>query len=121
MKYPWLTDYCLEKKGAEQEYKIEWEATLFKAGGKMFALLGGDKEKKPILSLKCEPHFSEMLRRQYSDIIPGYYLNKEHWNSVHLNGEVPGNVLKQMIDISYRLVFEGLSKKIQAQIEQIKP
>lgn len=119
MKYPWLQEYCLAKKGAEHEYKMEWEASLFKVGGRMFAMIGGDKEHKPILSLKCEPHFSEMLRRQFCDIVPGYHMNKVHWNSVYLQGKVPVKVLKQMIDISYRLVFEGLSKSDQAQIEQL--
>ena len=53
---------------------------------------------------------------QYQDIVPGYYMNKEHWNSLYLDGDVPGNILKQMIDMSYDLVAEKLSKKMLKEI-----
>ena len=85
-------------------------------GGKFFALLGGDKAGKPIVSLKLEPTLGSMLREQYADIIPGYYLNKEHWNSVYLEGDTPDDVLRMMIDESYKLVLGGLSKKAQREI-----
>ena len=116
MAYSWLDDYCASKKGAVKEYKIEWEAIRYMIGGKMFVLQGGDKTGKPIITLKCEPLFGEALRQQYSDIIPGYYMNKTHWNSVYLDGAVPDDVLRQMIDMSYDLVLGGLSKKVQQEI-----
>lgn len=116
MKYEWMDAYCLSKKGAEKDFKIEWDATRYLIGGKMFALQGGDKEHKPIITLKCEPPFGQFLREQHRHIIPGYYMNKEHWNSVYLEGDVPDDVLKQMIDMSYELVLNSLSKKMQKQI-----
>ena len=111
MKYEWLDEYCLAKKGAAKDLKIEWEATLYLIGGKIFALLGGDKDHKAIINLKCEPHYGRSLREAYRHIIPGYHMNKEHWNSVYLDGDVPDAVLKEMIDISYELVLNSLSKK----------
>ena len=117
MKYEWLDEYCLSKKGASKDFKVEWDATRYFVGGKMFAMQGGDKAKKAIITLKCEPPFGIALREQYEHIIPGYYMNKDHWNSVYLDGDVPDEVLKQMIDMSHGLVLKGLTKKAQAEIE----
>jgi len=116
MKYEWLDSYCLSKKSAEKDFKVEWDATRYLIGGKMFAMQGGDKYKRPIITLKCEPLFGQFLREQYEHIIPGYYMNKEHWNSVYLEGDVPDEVLKQMIDMSYDLVLKSLSKKTQLEL-----
>lgn len=111
MKYQWLNDYCLSKKAVEKEFKVEWDATRYLIGGKMFALQGGDKEGKAIITVKCDPLLGQALRAEHQHIIPGYYMNKEHWNSVYLDGDVPDEVLKQMIDMSYDLVLNSLSKK----------
>jgi predicted DNA-binding protein (MmcQ/YjbR family) len=116
MKYEWLDAYCLAKPGAVKDYKEEWGALRYMVGGKFFVLLGGDKAGRPIASLKLEPALGLMLREQYGDIAPGYYLNKEHWNSVQMEGKVPDDVLRMMIDESYRLVHSGLPKKVQREI-----
>lgn len=113
MKYEWLDAYCLSKLAAAKDYKAEWEATRYMVGGKMFAMQGGDKEGRPIITLKLEPAFGLLLRSQYKDIIPGYYMNKEHWNSLYLAGEVPDDVLRDMVDRSHRLIFESLPQKTQ--------
>lgn len=109
--YPWIDAYCLSKKGAVKDFKVEWGATRYLIGAKMFAMQGGDKDGKPIITLKCEPAFGQILREQHQHIIPGYYMNKEHWNSVYLEGNTPDDILKQMIDMSYELVLNSLSKK----------
>lgn len=116
MKYGWIDEYCLSKKGAEKDYKQEWEATRYLIGEKMFALQGEDKDKNEILTLKCQPPVGLSLREQYKHISPGYYMNKVHWNSVDLSGDVPDDVLKQMIDMSYELVLGSLSKKRQKEL-----
>lgn len=118
MKYDWMDSWCLSKPGAEKDFKVEWNATRYMIRGKMFAMHGGDAAGLPILSLKLEPPVGEMLREQYPDIIPGYYMNKLHWNSVYLEGLVPDEVLRGMIDQSYRLVLAGLSKKAQREITE---
>ena len=116
MNYEWLDTYCLAKKGVTKDFKIEWDAFRFFIDDKMFIMLGSDKNKKPIITLKCEPMVSDQLRREYKDIVPGYYMNKTHWNSVYIEGLVPDEVLKKMIDMSYELVLSKLSKKKQREI-----
>ena len=116
MKYLWLDEYCLAKQGAIRDFKEEWNATRYLIADKMFAMQGGDKEKKSIITLKCDPMFGQALREQYPDIVAGYYMNKLHWNSVYLEGEVPDDVLRQMVDMSYELVLNSLTKKAVAQI-----
>jgi predicted DNA-binding protein (MmcQ/YjbR family) len=116
MKYGWLDEYCLSKKGTQKDFKVEWNATRYLIGGKMFAMQGGDKYHKPIITLKCDPLFTKSLREQYHHIVAGYYMNKEHWNSMYLEGDVPDDVLRQMIDMSYELILEKLSKKTVKEI-----
>lgn len=116
MKYQWLDEFCLSKQGVIKDYKEEWEATRYRIRDKMFLMIGGDKYKKPIISVKCEPEFGEFLRKEYEHIVPGYHMNKKHWNSIYFEGDVPDDVLKQMINMSYSLVFNAFSKKMQKEI-----
>ena len=116
MKYDFIQEHCLSKKGAEEDYKQEWDAIRYAVRGKMFALIGNDNAGNHIISIKHSPEYGEDLRDKYSDIIPGYYLNKTHWSSVFLNGNVPEHVLKQLLDGSYELIFNSLSKKVQNEI-----
>ena len=92
---------------------MDWDAARFFVGGKMFALLGCNKAGKPIITLKCDPVEAELLRSRYPDVIPGYYMNKTHWNSVFLEGNVPEHEFLRMIDISYALVVQALPRKTQ--------
>lgn len=116
--YPWLDAYCRQKKGASKDFKEEWGAYRYLLGAKMFAMQGSDKEGRQIISLKLSPEEGAMLRGQYQDIRPGYYLNKDHWNSLNLAGDVPDDVLRYMVDASYRLVYASLPKKVQREIDQ---
>ena len=68
---------------------------------------------RPIITLKLEPAFSDMLRSKYEDIVPGYYMNKLHWSTVYLDGNVPQDVLADIVYASYQLVRSSLSKKMQ--------
>ncbi len=115
--YDWLDAYMLEKPGAEKDFKEEWNATRYMIRGKMFAMRGGDKYGKPIITFKLEPEFGHLLRQQYEgDIVPGYYMNKEHWNSMYLEGAVPDEVARDMADRSHSLILASLSKKLQREI-----
>lgn len=116
MNYPWMDDYFLAKPGTEKDFKPKWDATRYMLRGKMYGMVGGDKYGKSIVTLKLEPEFGEFLRGQYEDIVPGYYMNKEHWNSLYLEGSVPDDVLRDMIDRSYRLILAALPKKTQKEI-----
>lgn len=86
----------------------------------MFAAICLDKHDKPYyITLKLEPTEGDFLRQQYEDIIPGYYMNKVHWNSVKSNGNVPDELLKDMLDKSYQLVLSRFSKKKQKELLEI--
>jgi predicted DNA-binding protein (MmcQ/YjbR family) len=80
-----------------------------KAGGKIFALIGRAGEA-PTVSLKCEPALAETLRAAHAEIVPGYHLNKRHWNTVALDGALPDAMIRDMIEDSYDLVVAGLPR-----------
>ena len=119
MNYDFIQSHCLSKKGAEEDYKQEWDAIRYTVRGKMFALIGNDNEGRAIISTKHTSERGEELREKYADIIPGYYLNKTLWSSVFLNGNVPEAVLKQMLDESYELIYNSLPKKVQSEIGSV--
>ena len=116
MKYDFIQEHCISKKGAVEDYKQEWDAIRYSVAGKMFALVGSDGNGRQIISVKHKPEYGEELRDKYIDITPGYYLNKTHWSSVFLDGSVPETVLKQMLDNSYELIFNSLPKKVKNEI-----
>jgi predicted DNA-binding protein (MmcQ/YjbR family) len=111
MKYFEIENYILSKKGSTREEKAEWDAVLFKVFDKMFVMLGQDGKGNDIITVKCDIAFGELLRKQYNSVFPGYYMNKQHWNSVYLSDcDVPFEVLCEMIDDSYRLIVASLKK-----------
>ncbi len=117
MRYTWIDDYLLAKRAVTKDLKKEWNWIRYQIGGKMFAAICLDKEDKPYyINLKLEPAEGQFLREQYKDILPGYYSNKEHWNSITPDGEVPDDLLKDLLDKSYRLVLAGFAKKKQREI-----
>ncbi|AMA71437.1 MULTISPECIES: MmcQ/YjbR family DNA-binding protein [Aneurinibacillus] len=101
--------YCLEKKGAIEDFPFGKDIHVFKICGKMFALLS-NRNGSLHISLKCEPEICEILREQYPAIKPGYHLNKRHWNTIEADGSIPIEEIFGMIDRSYQLVFKGLKK-----------
>ena len=85
--------------------------------GKMFAAICRDDDNKPVyITLKLEPLDGDFLRNQYEDIIPGYYMNKVHWNSVKADGDVPDEIMMEILDKAYQVVLGSLSKKKQKEI-----
>ncbi len=117
MRYTWLDEYLMKKRGVTRELKTEWNWMRYLIGGKLFAAvcLNGEDEAYYI-NLKLEPAEGELLRRQYEDIIPGYYSDKRCWNSVKPDGAVPDELLREMLDQSYALVLAGFSKAKQREI-----
>lgn len=110
-----LAQYCLQHRGAKEDYPFGPEPLVIKVEGKMFALIGEDGGTASI-SLKCEPHMAELLRMQYDAVKPGYHLNKKHWNTVKADGTVPAAELEAMIDQSYDLVAKSLTKAQRAKL-----
>lgn len=116
MNYPWMEEYFLDKKGVIKEYKAEWETFRYMLKDKMIGLYSTDGEGRYVITVKCDPEFGVVLRDGYKHIRSGYYMNKLHWNSVDLNGDTPDEILRQMIDNSYELIFNSMSKKKQREI-----
>ena len=110
-----LRTYLLSKHGAIEDYPFGPQPLVIKVGGKIFALVAADATPLRI-SLKCEPAHAQFLRESFSAVQPGYHLNKEHWNTVTIDGSIPEEGVRAMIDESYRLVFAGLSKLVQRQL-----
>lgn len=105
-----LERFCLAFPGAELVRPFGPETKVFKVHRKVFALTG---DEGVAVNLKCEPALAETLRTQYSAIIPGYHMNKRHWNTVELRGDVPDPMLRELIEDSYDLVVAGLPKAAQ--------
>lgn len=118
MKYSWIDTELLQKPGVTKDLQAEWNWIRYHIGGKMFAAVClDDATGKPVyITCKLDPAEGDFLRRQYEDIIPGYYMNKVHWNSVKADGNVPDALLREMLEKSYRLVLGSLSKKKQREL-----
>lgn len=117
MRYIWLDDYLMARPGVTKDFKPEWNWIRYQIGGKLFAAVClNSQDRAKYITLKLTPDDGAFLRQKYDDIIPGYYMNKVHWNSVDPDGTVPDELLKEMLDKSYDLVLSSFSKKKQAEI-----
>lgn len=106
-----ILDYCLAKKGVTESFPFDNETLVMKVGTKMFLLMS--LEKHPLeISVKTDPEWSLELREQHQQINGAYHMNKTHWNSVSIDG-LKRDLILELIDHSYDLVFKSLSKKIQ--------
>ena len=104
-----LRAYCISKKGVTEDFPFDETTLVFKVMGKMFALT--DLEGELSINLKCDPEKAIELREIYSCVLPGYHMNKTHWNTVKIDGTVAANLITGWIDHSYELVVEKLTKK----------
>jgi predicted DNA-binding protein (MmcQ/YjbR family) len=98
-----LREYCLSKPGVEETFPFGPDTLVYKVNGKMFLLTGLD-EAELKFNVKCDPDKAIELREEYSCVIPGYHMNKKHWNTIIVDGSVPVKLLKEWIDWSYDLV-----------------
>lgn len=117
MKKEKLERYLSTLKGSEGSYPFGPEALVFKVMGKMFALVS-QKEEIPRVTLKCIPADGELLVGQYESVIPGYYMNKKHWITVSLTGELPEQMITDLANRSYELVVSKLTKVDKKKLEQ---
>lgn len=114
--HDWIDEHCLEMLGVTKDFQEEWVATRYHVGGKMFAMVAENAKGQPIITLKLEPSYGEFLRNEYEDITAGYYMNKLHWNSILLEGNITKDLIKSMLTESHQLVFKGLTKKLQKEL-----
>jgi predicted DNA-binding protein (MmcQ/YjbR family) len=100
---------CLALPGAVEEFPFGDEVSVFKVGGKMFAAC--DLDNEPLqLSLKCDPDFAVQLRATYPAVVPGYHLNKRHWNTITLDGSLSDEMVTDLLGDSYELVVAAMPK-----------
>ena len=111
-----LRSYLLAKPGVSEELPFGPDALVFKVLGKMFALVAW-RSTPLTISLKCDPNLALLLRETYTAVRPGYHLNKRHWNTVTLDGEIPEDEVEEMIDGSYDLVVRGLTKAERVRLQ----
>ena len=108
-----LEAYILAKSRAQKDFPFGEDVAVYKVLGKMFALMG---EKG--LNLKCDPNEALIWRSMYDAVIPAYHMNKEHWNTVVLDGSVPNDLIEKMIDDSYALVVKKMKKSDRERLHE---
>lgn len=110
--------YCMRLKGVEETLPFGPDTLVYKVMGKAFALTGLDDEQFQV-NLKCDPERAIELRDEYPGvIIPGWHMNKKHWNTVFFEHGLSKDFLISLIDHSYQLVVDGLPKKLREDLQQ---
>ena len=106
-----LREYCLSFKGATEDFPFDEDTLVFKVMGKMFALT--NLLNFEFINLKCSPEKATVLREEFIEVSPVYHMNKKHWNSIRVDGNISDIQLKQWITDSYNLVVKNMSKKLR--------
>lgn len=101
-----IRNYCLQKPGTEESLPFGPDVIVFKVNNKSYLLLPLDTEELRF-NVKCDPDLAEELRAEYPCVIPGYHMNKKHWNTIIVDGSIPASRIKEWIDLSYQLVEAG--------------
>jgi predicted DNA-binding protein (MmcQ/YjbR family) len=118
MEYEALCSYLDGKPASHRDMPFGSEALVFKVLDKMFALVAWQKVPLTI-SLKADPLDAVILRKQFPTVKPGYHMHKKHWNTVTLDGSIPDDEIRSMIDESYDLVVQGMTRAEQKQIRSL--
>lgn len=102
--------YCLAKKHVKEDFPFGDATLVFKVKGKIFAIAGLDEPSLKV-NLKCDPERALDLRERFAEIVPGYHMNKRHWNTIEFESGLSHSLLKELIDHSYQLVVSSLPLK----------
>jgi predicted DNA-binding protein (MmcQ/YjbR family) len=114
-----IREYCLGKKGVTEEFPFDEDTLVLKVMGKMFLL--ASLEKIPLqINIKYSPEEVIELREEYEAVIPGYHMNKKHWNTVIIDNSIPPKNIISWIDNSYNLVVNGLKKIEKEELKNLK-
>lgn len=112
-------NYCLQEKGVTEGLPFGPDTLVFKVQGKMFALASLDEIPLRV-NLKCDPEEAINLRDQYpKHVLPGYHMDKKHWNTIILDGMLPKSLIFRLTNNSYDLVVQGLSKKLRKDLDDL--
>jgi predicted DNA-binding protein (MmcQ/YjbR family) len=110
-----LRAHCLSFRGSSETFPFGPETSVFKVAQKVFAISA--LQQRPLqVSLKCDPPLAEQLREAHPAIRPGYHLNKRHWNTVTIDGSLPDQMVKDMVEDSYDLVVSRLSEPVRRKL-----
>ncbi|MCL8014678.1 MmcQ/YjbR family DNA-binding protein [Streptomyces sp. AS02] len=113
-----LRAFCLSFNAAVEDFPFGPETSVFKVGGKLFALSYLDAEPLKV-NLKCEPENAVRLREEYPGlIVPGWHMNKRHWNTVTADGELPDRLVRELVEDSYDLVVAGLPRAERLRLDR---
>lgn len=113
-----IREYCLSKRAVTESFPFDELTLVFKVMGKMFALTNLDGDTR--INLKCDSEKAIILREEYPAIIPGYHMSKKHWNTVLMDASLDDNFVRSLIDDSYNLIVEKLSKKLKKEFEEMQ-
>lgn len=117
MDIEFFRNYCIQKKGVTEELPFDNNTLVFKVMGKMFALTGIDNFES--INLKCDPEEAIKLREQYNSVLPGYHMNKKHWNTIIVNDDMDDKTIIHWINHSYDKVVSGLPAKIKNELKAL--
>ncbi|MEV0114594.1 MmcQ/YjbR family DNA-binding protein [Streptomyces sp. NPDC050844] len=112
-----LRTFCLSFNAAVEEFPFNPDTSVFKVLGKMFALCHLDAQPLKV-NLKCEPDMAVQLRAAHPEIVPGWHMNKRHWNTVTVDGELPDQQVRELIEDSYDLVVAGLPRAERLRLDR---
>ncbi|MGV9886375.1 MmcQ/YjbR family DNA-binding protein [Streptomyces sp. NPDC003395] len=113
-----LRAVCLSFNAAEEDFPFRPEISVFKVLGKMFALTQLDARPLTV-NLKCDPEDAIRLRREHEGlIVPGWHMNKRHWNTVTADGELPDALVRELVEDSYDLVVAGLPRADRLRLDR---
>ncbi len=116
--FGFMTDYCLSKPGVEETFPFDETTLVMKVMGKMFAAMPTDAEELRV-NLKCDPERALELRESHAAIIPGYHMNKKHWNTIIIDGSLDEKLVCELIDHSYDLVVKSMPRKTKEELHRL--
>lgn len=117
-----IREHCLAKKGTSEDFPFDQDTLVIRVMSKIFALLPLERWERgePSINLKCEPEYAIELRETYTCIIPGFHMNKTHWNTINIDpSELSSTLLFDLIDHSYNLILNDLPKKTRTELNHL--
>ncbi|MEU3736318.1 MULTISPECIES: MmcQ/YjbR family DNA-binding protein [unclassified Streptomyces] len=112
-----LRAFCLSFNDVVEEFPFGPGASVFKVAGKMFALTSLDASPLTV-NLKCDPEIAVQLRAAHPEIVPGWHMNKRHWNTVTVDAKLPDQQVRELVEDSYDLVVAGLPKAERLRLDR---
>lgn len=109
-----VRELCLSLPQSEETTPFDETTLVYKVAGKMFLL--ADMTDGRAVNVKCDPDHAIALRERYAEVTPGWHMNKRHWNTVTTDGDLPDEMVREMIRDSYRLVFRSLPRTVQREL-----